>query len=89
MRRRLVAELLVGSIPSFRSKAHNPSVIFLFHLLGRSVPLAFARRAVSSAPLPAATWLVLRRSLWDYLDSVDRRQCSTGVSVRLLMDTCS
>ena len=26
---------------------------------------------------------------WDYPDSVDRRQGSTGVSVRVLMDTCS
>ena len=27
--------------------------------------------------------------MWDYPDSVDRRQGSTGVSVRVLMDTCS
>jgi hypothetical protein len=27
--------------------------------------------------------------LWDYPDSVDSRQGSTGVSVRVLMDTCS
>ena len=26
---------------------------------------------------------------WDYPDSVDSRQGSTGVSVRVLMDTCS
>ena len=26
---------------------------------------------------------------WDYPDSVDRRQGSTDVSVRVLMDTCS
>ena len=28
-------------------------------------------------------------SFWDYPDSVDRRQGSTGVSVRVLMDACS
>ena len=26
---------------------------------------------------------------WDYPDSVESRQGSTGVSVRVLMDTCS
>jgi hypothetical protein len=31
----------------------------------------------------------LATPFWDYPDSVDSRQGSTGVSVRVLMDTCS
>ena len=33
--------------------------------------------------------VALRVAAWDYPDSVDSRQGSTGVSVRVLMDTCS